>query len=300
MHVVVVGAGGRTGGKILEVLKRETDHDIIGVTRHAIIDRSGAQEFDPTSRREWRRITNDDRWRPGAIINAAGFTDVDQCEVNRERAWRDNVTLIEHLLDTARRAESQLIQLSTDHVFDGTSGPYAEDDTPQPRNYYGRTKLAAENLCRRQGECAILRTMWLYGTSPSPRPYYSQWAAAQLRNGATLSAPTDELGNPTLIDDLAFAIVHVIDRTYTGVLNIAGPDLLSRFEFLQRIATEWSLPGAQLLPTTSAGTNRIAHRPLKSGLISFRASATLDIRFTGVEDGLRAERIQTERRIQRA
>ena len=76
---------------------------------------------------------------PDVVVHLACMTDVDQCETNREEAWNANVTGTENIINALRGSEAKIIFISTDYVFNGTIGPYSEEENPSPVNYYGKT-----------------------------------------------------------------------------------------------------------------------------------------------------------------
>src|SRR6266446_8316176 len=82
--------------------------------------------------------------RPSGVINAAAMTDVDACETSPQEAWALNVRAVEAVALASASVGARLTTLSTDYVFDGTRGSYAEDDLPNPRGVYARTKRAGE------------------------------------------------------------------------------------------------------------------------------------------------------------
>ncbi len=296
MRVLVVGGQGQLGQKLLQVINRETDWELVSVIRDAIVDQEGYANFDITSRNEWKRMVMNERWRPNVIINAAAFTDVDGCETERERAWKSNVQLVEILLSIARNVEAQLVQVSTDYVFDGTEGPYSETARPNPINYYGKTKLAAENICTRSGvDSAIVRTMWLFGHSENGRRNFVDWVVEQLENKDTVPVVVDEIGNPTLTDDLAYGIIQIIEKKFQGVLNVAGEDLISRLEFAREIAEQLNADPKRIVPLPSGQLVRAAKRPLRSGLVTLKARSSLDIRPRSVKDAVNMYLTQRKR-----
>ena len=123
-------------------------------------------------------------FRPDIIVNAAAMTNVDVCETQRELAWKVNVVGVENLVEVARRLNSLLIQISTDYVFDGKNGPYKETDRANPVNYYGKTKLAGENVILAGGiSSAILRTIVVYGTGINVKNNFALWVISSLREG---------------------------------------------------------------------------------------------------------------------
>jgi len=293
---MIVGGAGQLGQKLIEVFKRETDWEITSVIRNGIADNRGGEAFDTSSRQAWKRIILHERWRPNVIVNAAAMTDVDKCEVQREEAWRTNVQLVEHLTGMARTIDARFVQLSSDYVFDGMNGPYTETARPNPINYYGKTKLAAENICMRSGvEAAIVRTMWLFGYADNGKQNFVTWLVKQLLTTGIARVVDDEIGNPTLTDDLAYAIVSIIERDLRGIVNLAGPQVMSRFDFARQIAEEYNLDPERVTSIPSAALERAAKRPLQSGLLTFKAQSLMEIKLRSVRESLNIYRTQQKR-----
>ncbi len=298
MKVMIVGGMGMLGQKIVNVVRAETDWEVSSVVRAGVADSSGAVYFDTSSRKEWKELVSDERWRPDIIVNAAAMTDVDRCELERERAWKTNVRLVETLTEICRKIDAKLIQVSTDYIFNGQSGPYGEGDTPHPINYYGKTKLAAENVCARSGvDTAVIRTMWLYGDAEGGKRTFVDWVVSMLSQNQPINIVTDEIGTPTLTDDVAYGIVRVIESGYFGTMNIAGDERLSRFAFAKHVATVFGWDPGLIVPTTTEYLNRPAPRPLSSGLITLKAQTILGIKLSRAEEGLRTYRVQRDRRL---
>lgn len=297
---MIVGGQGRLGQKLIEVLKRETDWDISSVVRAGIADRRGVRYFDTGSKREWKELIADIRWTPDIMVNCAAVSDVDFCETHRREAWETNVGLTEIQVELSRKTGARLIQISTDHVFNGEDGPYTEGSIPDPLNYYGKSKLAADNLCIQSGiDCCIVRTMWLYGSIENGKPTFVDWVLSNVAQRKRIAVATDELGNPTLTDDVAYGIMRIIEESTQGIVNLAGPENVSRETFARMILDEWGFATDMIDPIQSADILRRARRPLKSGLMTLKARTLLGTRPLDVLSGLKTFRIQTRRRLER-
>ena len=210
---------------------------------------------------------------PDYIINAAAYTNVDLSETERETAWKVNVKGVEYLAEACRIIDAHLIHISSDYIFDGSKGPYDEKTAPCPLGYYGRTKLASENVLKLSGiYYTILRTNVLYGVADS-RPDYVRWVVNSLRQGKSINIVTDQINNPTFIDDLVQAISKVIEFKKYGIYNIGGRDLISRYDFAIKIANYFNLDKSLITPITTDMLNQTAKRPLRSGLITIKAES---------------------------
>lgn len=222
---------------------------------------------------------------PDVIINAAAYTGVDKCEDEKELAWSINVDGVGNLAKYASISDSKLIHMSTDYVFDGTDGPYAETAPPEPVGYYGRTKLASENLLQATNiDYAIIRTNVLYGPAKHGRNDFVKWVITSLRGEKPIRIVTDQINNPTYIDDLVQGISKVIEYKKGGIYNIGGPEFLSRYEFTHRIADYFDLNKDLISPIKTEELKQKARRPLKSGLITLKAETELNYKPLSIEE----------------
>lgn len=295
MKVLIVGANGGLGNVLAQHLRTETDWAVATADRTEYREGVEARAFDSAHKASWALLFADPGTRPDAVVNAAAYTDVDGCEKERERARRDNVELVSHIVEASRKHRLRFIQISTDNVFDGRRGPYTEASLPDPINYYGKTKLAAENECRRlDGRASIVRTMWLYGSSVG-KPSFVEWVKRELSESRTVRVAQDEIGNPTLCEDVAAGIRRILELDVTGIYNLAGPEILSRLDVAYIIANWVGADPALIESVQSAELNRPALRPLQSGLLTLRAQAILGIRGTPLHQGLQFLETQRER-----
>lgn len=229
--------------------------------------------------------------RPDVIINCAALMNVDQAEKEREPAWKTNVSGVEYLAEAARKVDSRILQISTDYVFDGTKPPYSETDAPHPINYYGRTKLASENALRTSGiDHCIIRTGLLYGASERVDSNFALKVILSLQEGEEFKAATDLYGSPTLVDDVALAVVRAIEKSKTGIYHVCGPEMLSRYEFAHKIAKTFGLDTKLVVPVKHADvqspTGQRVQRPMKSAFVTLKAQTDLQLRLSNVDEGL--------------
>jgi dTDP-4-dehydrorhamnose reductase len=228
------------------------------------------------------------------IINTAALTNVDACEEDRLGTWRLNVDGLKNLIIPARRIEGcRIIQISSDYVFDGRSGPYDEQSRPNPVSYYGKSKLAAENaLLSSPVEAIVARTQVLYGTGYDVRQNFVSWVLSQLEKGAPFRVVDDQKGNPTLADDLAFGILKLIERNCSGVYHVSGPESLDRFSFARKIADIFGFEAELISPASSVEIGQAAGRPPDSTFITLKFEAECGERLSDVARGLERMRQQ--------
>lgn len=197
------------------------------------------------------------------VINCAAYTAVDKAEDDAEAADRANRVGPELLARYGRN----IIQISTDYVFDGTAHlPYREGDAPNPVSVYGRTKLAGEEAALREAETAIvIRTSWVYSS------FGSNFVKTMRRLGVqreSLGVVFDQVGTPTYAADLAAAIVAVLPQITPGMKEIyhySNEGVTSWYDFACAIMEESGLSCA-VRPIESAEYPTRAARPAYSVL----------------------------------
>ncbi len=274
-RILVVGSNGMLGQRTIRFFSRQNNFEILGcsIEEHPVTNDYDYVCCDLTKRENVKKIIYD--FYPDFIVNAAAYTNVDLSEVEREIAWKVNVKGVEYLAETARVLDSHLIHISSDYIFDGTSGPYSENAKPNPLGYYGRTKLASENALKISGAVyTIIRTNVLFGIADS-RPDFVRWVINSLKDNKPIRIVTDQFNNPTFIDDLVQAVSKIIEFEKDGVYHIGGRDFLSRFEFAEKVADYFNLRKNLIQPIETEELNQRARRPLKSGLITLKAETEI-------------------------
>ncbi len=288
-RVLITGSNGLLGQKLAELMIHSNGYNLLLTSRHDhsvfAEDVITYRKLDTTDRQAVRATI--DEFEPEVIINAAAMTDVDKCETDREIAWRSNVKSVEYLALAAKLVGARVIHISTDYVFDGKNGPYSELDRPNPISYYGKTKLASENVLKtNEIPHTIVRTMVLYGIGHGVKLNFALWVMKNLGEGKPIRVVEDQVGNPTLVDDLAYAILKIIDLERSDVYHVAGADLISRYDFALTVARTFNFSEKLIQPVKTSVFKQPAARPLKSGFITLKAETELGVKPSGVERGM--------------
>ncbi len=225
--ILVCGAKGQLGKSIQAVAKNEADYIYADKSELDITDKSSVANF---IKRNSVKI----------IINCSAYTAVDNAEDDFEKANLLNNLAVRGLAEACAENNVFLIHISTDYVFDGQkSSPYVENDTPNPKTVYGKTKLdgekAIQEICK---HFLILRTAWLYSE------YGTNFAKTILRLSKeknTLKVVNDQIGTPTYAYDLAQFIVKFIEqklyKTSTGIYHFSNEGQCSWYDFAKELVT---------------------------------------------------------------
>lgn len=286
MTILITGANGMLGEECVKLLSKQ--HFVVATDLQDGLEYDCAvtyQILDITDRQAVARIT--EQYQPDTVVNCAAFTDVDGCENRRELAWRVNAGGVENLIAALQNTSCRLIHISSDYVFDGTAGPYSEEQPPKPINYYGQTKLDAERIIGKSNlPWTIVRTNVLFGNTTLQKASFVRWVIEKLRHFETISVVNDQFGNPTWSYGMAEAINIIIEKDARGLYHYAGTDYLDRFEFALKIAEIYGLNPLLIRKTTTRALNQPAPRPFRAGLICDKIKRELDVPSYSINESL--------------
>ncbi len=278
--ILITGSNGLLGQAVTAIFTRESDFELIltSVEDKSFMGfESNYRQLDITSKEQVKAAVA--AHQPDVILNCAAFTDVDKCETERELCWKLNVDAVKNLIIAARPHNIKLVHISTDYIFDGKNGPYDEEAIPNPISFYGRSKLAAENAIFASGiNAAIIRTMVLFGVGHNVKPNFAVWLINKLSAKEKINIVDDQIGNSTIVDNLAFGILKVIESERSGVFNIAGKDIESRLEFTHKLCDVFGLDKGLINIIKTASLNQPAPRPLNSGLVTLKVQSELQFK----------------------
>ena len=147
--------------------------------------------------------------------------------MNPQLARDLNSTSVEYLAGSAKESSCFLVQVSTDFVFDGTTGNYSEHDRPNPINQYGLTKLAGEEAAKNCGEgwWSVARASVVYGWGRPQRPNAATYISDSLSKGQKIFIVKDQYSSPTLNTNLAQMVIAVGEDALESTLGRERPDL---------------------------------------------------------------------------
>ena len=252
MKILVLGCKGLLGTDLMDVLGDA--HAVEGVD----ID-----DFDITSRSDCRELVASRA--PGAVVNAAAFTDVDGCEDRRDACFAVNAEGVRHMAEACREQGVPIVHFSTDYVFDGTKKkPYREDDLCNPINAYGQSKLQGEiYLQSATPDFILVRTAWLYGRTGRS---FVKAILEKAKSEKKLRVVDDQLGSPTYSADLAGAVKVLLEGGHRGVFHVTNRGRCSWYGFARKIVEYSGLPDVEIEPISSGLLVRKALRPSYSVL----------------------------------
>ncbi|MFL5313021.1 MAG: dTDP-4-dehydrorhamnose reductase [Myxococcales bacterium] len=267
MSVLVTGANGLVGSRVVERLAASGEK-VVAVGRGPRRSVAAAVEYveldllRPDGLRELMASAP-----PRAVIHCAAMTDVDACEADPVQAWMVNARGTEAAALGCRDAGARLVALSTDYVFDGERGPYSEDDPPNPRGVYARTKRAGEEAALLLApDCAVARVAVVYSGRRGAKRTFATTAAEQLLLGKEVRAFHDQVVSPTLADNAAEMAVGLWRSGQRGIWHCAGASIVSRVEFARALARKLGADERLVVPVPMSAVKLPAPRPARCAL----------------------------------
>ncbi len=291
MKILVTGANGLLGQKLVSLIVERGEHELIATGR--------GENRNPLYQEKYTYTTMDvadeasvqgvfDKYKPQVVIHTAAMTNVDQCEDEREACWQLNVHAVEYLIASCAKHNCFLLHLSTDFIFDGADGPYDEDAVANPVSYYGESKLASEELLIKSNiQWAIARTVLVYGIAHDmSRSNIILWVKKSLEEGKEINVVNDQWRTPTLAEDLAVGCYLIATKKAEGIFNISGKDFLSPYDMAVKTANYFKLDKSNLNETDGSKFSQKAKRPPKTGFIIDKARKVLGYEPHSFEEGI--------------
>ena len=253
MRIMITGAEGQLGADCHRVLRKR--HELMAVARNEL-DITNAPNVDT-------RVKN---FMPDIIVNCAAYTKVDQCETEKDLAWKANVTGAENLAKCVDKHGGRLIHISTDYVFDGKKKvpePYVETDVPNPISFYGITKLEGEKAIKEATDrFVILRTAWLYGID-GHNFLKTMLKLSRKSSDNKIKVVNDQFGSPTWTHRLALQIARLIETDCRGTFHATADGYCTWYELAVYFLEKMDVPH-KIIPCTTEEYPTPAARPVNS------------------------------------
>lgn len=270
MKVLITGANGFVG-QHLTLFLAERNYDVIACSRGEcrIPTRNSFEYYsiDLTNEQDVSDLI--ESVAPDIIVHTAANSKPDDCHINRDACLQQNVEATKYLLKALSGISDQarFIYLSTDFIF-GEDGPHSEDDITGPLNFYGESKLLAEQAVKASGlSHAIVRPVFIYGPVwDGIRSTFLHWIKNSLEQGKQIKVVSDQTRTPTFVVDICKGIESIIVLKQEGDFHLAGKDLLSPYDMAVAVASFLKLDAALIENVTSESFKEPVQRAKRSGL----------------------------------
>jgi perosamine synthetase len=212
---------------------------------------------------------------PDIVVHAAALSNVDQCELDPDQAFRVNADMAGHVAAAARASGARTMHISTDHLSDGQTAMLRETDPVHPLNVYAASKLAGEAAVQAADPDALILRTNFFGWGPAYRSSFSDHILRALRAGRGPALFEDVFFTPILMEDLIETAHALCDHDATGVFNVAGDTRLSKYAFGLQLAETFGLDSRRITATRLADCTDLAKRPLDMSLDTDRLAGVL-------------------------
>ena len=257
MKIFITGISGLLGNNLAWYFRDRVD--VVGCYNRHLINRSGITTYraDLCDYNRIRELVTTEC--PDVVIHCASRTDVDAMEKDREGGWQANVLTTRTLLDALRDMPAKLVFISTESVYRGDKGPFAESADPDPQNWYGATKLEGEKLVAARPGALILRTN-IFGWNFQAKESLAEWFLNRLQGNESIKGFEDARFSSIYTFNLARIIEQCLEKNLSGTYNCASSDSCSKFEFGRRLAERFGFNKRLIQPAKLADVGFAAPR----------------------------------------
>jgi len=257
--VLVLGGSGLVGSRFVDVL---SDRFQISAPTHKMLDVTDERQISDAL----------DQIRPDQILYAAGYTNVDLAEEEREKCYLLNVEAVKFFTESANNLNIPFYYLSTDYVFDGTQKdtPYNEEDRPNPLpSVYAKSKRDGEVVAlESNNKNCVIRLIMPFSGVYKKKLDLVRLVLTRLQKGEEVLGIIDQKINPIIVDDLVWGIGKILERYANGIYHLGAIDYTTPARFIREIAKQFNLPQHLIKDMTfeEFSKTRVAIRPQHSWL----------------------------------
>ena len=296
INILIIGGSGQVGSNLIKSFsKSEHQSNFQVFATYNQHKTEGLDFLDITDKNSIRKIF--EKYKPNIVIQTSALTYVEQCEEDKELANKINVIGIQNVVDLCKEFNSKMVYISTDYVFDGKNGPFSEDDTPNPLNHYGKTKLEAEKIVKTLKNFLVIRSAWINDINSKSKNFVMQ-VIHSVNTGKVMRVANDQFGHPTLASNLAEIIIELIMLDKNGVYHVAGSSYVSRYNQALEVTKAFGLDSSLIKSVTTEELNLKATRPLNVNLNLEKIKSVISQKILSLNEQLDVMKIDFLHKIQ--
>ena len=296
MKIVILGHNSFVGTALLEYVKLNWKCDVVLVGRKPNSE-FNVHLFEVPEEKEslydstLRLVESLEIDEHTVIVNCISLGDVDKCEKDTNKCEIQNYLFVKCFYDLiSPKSFNRFVHLSTNAVYDGENAPYSEKSVCRPVNFYGRTKIRADEylLDKSDQRVTVLRPITMYGSVPKGgRSNPVSMIIERLKNNESLKLVDDVFVNILFVTDLVKLLKVVVDKNVDGLINVSGDEIYSRYELGIEIARLLALNKGLISRVSSSEFQTVAERPLDTSFDN-RLMKELGVIPTSLAEGVKS------------
>jgi len=238
-------------------------------------------EINLFSKNDLQRIL--DSYQIDIVLNCVGLTNVEACEDNPFEAFKLNSTLPGIIASACDSTNTQLIHISTDHLFDDENILHSEKDKVSLINVYAKSKYQGELEVLKNCQSSIICRTNFFGYGPAHRMSFSQWIEESAKNNQEIVLFKDIFFTPVSGKNLAYYAHKLLENNFSGIFNISSNNKISKFEFGKLICKKLNIPSHSILPGSLDDNSNLIRRPKAMGLSNRKLTDAIQNKNLGIE-----------------
>jgi len=271
-RILVLGSSGLVGISLCNMLK--TQYNVFS-TYHQTKCCKEDMKLDILNIENIKNIFS--KVNPEIVINLCGvYKNLEFCEKNKKLVMSINAESLKIISKLSNQHDAYLISMSSDFVFDGKKGNYNESDIPSPISFYGKSRLSGEkNIQNIAKKYCLVRTSMIYGKN-SVRNTLADLIYSNISKGNSLELINDQYMTPTYLENFCSMIFEIIEKQYEGIIHLAGPEKLSKYEFGKKLLKVIGVDDELLIPVSKDHFSFGHKFPTDSSLNTEKATSFLN------------------------
>jgi dTDP-4-dehydrorhamnose reductase len=287
MKLLITGSNGFVAGSV--ITHAQNHWEVHGIARSALPVDHDNVHYHLLDLLDAEKLTElFQKIKPDVVIHAAAIANIDFCEKNKSAAEEINVDVTKSITQLCKEADIKMIHCSTDTVFDGVKGYYAEDDLPNPVNYYAETKVKSEEIVLSSSKKNVVARLALVMGLLSREKGNSFLfdLIEKLKNNEQVRFAENEIRTPVDVITLGAALVELAGNNFDGIIHLAGNTRINRFNMAKQIAMAMKFSPELIISTDSNSIPGRAPRPNDASLINTKAKQILKTPMRSLQEGL--------------
>ncbi|MFA6941060.1 MAG: dTDP-4-dehydrorhamnose reductase [Clostridiaceae bacterium] len=284
MKILITGSRGQVGSQLINILNKGRSElgEVPEQIKNAVVIGKGSQELNIADFDNVKSVLKE--VKPDVVINAAAYTNVNGCELNKELAFSVNAYGAKNLAAACEDIGSKIVHISTDYVFNGEGTiPFKEIDEPSPHSIYGKAKNMGDNFVKEySSKYFIVRPSWVYGYNGKNFVYTIMKTA---KERGSIKVVNDQRGNPTNAEDLSHHILKLIAAEQYGIYHCSGRGECTWYDFACKIIELSKIP-CKVIPCSTNEYPSTTKRPMYSSLDNSKLRNTVGNEMRNWEEAL--------------